>query len=98
MELKTGEKFRTTRSVLLRADFDFESEADGIKHCVGYVICKDVVLNEKGSYTFGVDSIVLQKLIATNPDCKKIEQLAIKNCKLFDDEVINVGSLADHHD
>jgi hypothetical protein len=45
-----------------------------------------------------VDSVVLQKLIATKPDFEKIEHLAIKNCKLFDDEVINVGSLADHHD
>ena len=98
MEIKTGEKFRTTRSVLLRADFDFESEANGIKRCAGYVICKDVVLTENGSYTFGVDSVVLQKLIATKPDFEIIEQLAIKNCKLFDDEIINVGSLADHHD
>ena len=98
MEIKTGEKFRTTRSVLLRADFDFESEADGIKRCVGYVLCKDVELYESGSYTFGVDSVVLQKLVATKPDFEKIEMLAIKNCKLFDDEVINIGSLADHHD
>ena len=94
MEIKTGTKIKA----LFRADFDFESEADGIKRCVGYVICKDVVLTENGGYTFGVDSVVLQKLIATKPDFEKIEHLAIKNCKLFDDEVINVGSLADHHD
>jgi len=94
MEIKKGTKI----NALFRADFDFESEANGIKRCAGYVICKDVVLSEKGSYTFGVDSVVLQKLIATRPDFEKIEHLAIKNCKLFDDEVINVGSLADHHD
>lgn len=94
MEIKTGTKIKA----LFRADFDFESEADGIKRCVGYVICKDVRLSENGSYAFSVESIVLQKLIATTPDFEKIEQLAIKNCKLFDDEIINVGSLADHHD
>lgn len=98
MELKTGVKIRTTKSILLRADFDFESEADGIKLCVGYVLCKDVELSENESYKFCVDSVVLQKLVAKKPDFEKIEQLAIKNCKLFDDEVINVGSLADHHD
>ena len=94
MEIKTGTKI----NALFRADFDFESEADGIKRCVGHVICKDVVLTEKGGYTFSVHSVVLQKLIATRPDFENIEHLAIKNCKLFDDEVINVGSLADHHD
>ena len=94
MKIKTGTKI----NALLRADFDFESEADGIKRCVGYVICKDVTLSENGGYTFGVDSVVLQKLIATKPDFENIEMLAIKNCKLFDDEIINVGSLADHHD
>ena len=94
MEIKTGTKIKA----LFRADFDFESEADGIKRCVGYVIYKDVVLSENGSYTFSVDSVVLQKLIATRPDFENIELLAIKNCKLFDDEVINVGSLADYHD
>ena len=94
MEIKTGTKIKA----LFRADFDFESEANGIKRCAGYVICKDVQLSENGSYTFSVESIVLQKLIATRPDFKNIEMLAIKNCKLFDDEVINVGSLADHHD
>ena len=94
MEIKTGTKIKA----LFRADFDFESEANGIKRCAGYVLCKDVVLTENGGYTFGVDSVVLQKLIATRPDFENIEMLAIKNCKLFDDEVINVGSLADHHD
>lgn len=94
MEYKTGTKI----NALFRADFNFSSEADGIKHCAGYVICKDVQLSEGGSYTFSVESIVLKKLIATTPDFETIEHLAIKNCKLFDEEVINVGSLAEHHD
>ena len=84
-------------NIYIRADFDFKDEKNGIKRCAGYVLCKDVELTES-SYTFSVDSVVLQKLIATKPDFEKIEQLAIKNCKLFDDEVINVGSLAEHHD
>ena len=82
----------------IRADFDFKSEADQIKHCTGYVICTDVQLGQNGSFSFSVDSVVIQKLIAKNPDFEKVEELAIRNCKLFDDEVINVGSLAEHHD
>ena len=82
---------------LFRADFDFKSEKDGIKRCAGYVICQDVQIQENGSFSFGVHSIIIQKLIAIKPDFDKINALAINNCKLFDD-VIDVGSLADHHD
>ena len=81
----------------IRADFDFKSEKDKIKHCAGYVICEDVQLGQNGEYTFKVNSVVLQKLIAKNPDFEVVEKLAIQNCKLFDDEIINVGNLADHH-
>ena len=82
----------------IRADFNFSDEKEQIRECKGYVICKDVELHENGSYTFGVQAVVLRKLIAIKPDFEKIEQLAIRNCKLFDDEIINVGSLADYHD
>ena len=82
----------------VRADFNFKDEATGILYCRGYVVCEDVELKEDGSYTFKVHSVVVQKFIGSAPDFEKIEHLAIKNCKLFDDEVINVGSLADHHD
>ena len=82
---------------LFRADFNFESEKDGIKRCVGYVICKDVQVEENGGCTFGVHSVVIQKLIAKKPDFDKINAMAINHCKLFE-EVIVVGSLADHHD
>lgn len=81
----------------IRADFDFNSEADQIKHCIGYVICEDVELHENGNSTFKVHSVIVQKLIAKNPNFEKVEELAIKNCKLFEEEIINVGSLADHH-
>lgn len=82
----------------IRADFDFQSEADQIKHCTGYVICEDVEIHENGNSTFKVHSVIVQKLIAKNPNFEKVEELAIKNCKLFEDEIINVGSLADYHD
>ncbi len=82
----------------VRADFDFKSEKDKITRCAGYIICEDVELHENGSYTFGVHSVIVQKLIAKNPDFERVEELAIQNCKLFDDEIINVGSLAEHHD
>ena len=82
----------------IRADFDFKSEKDKIKHCAGYVICKDVQLDQNGSYTFSVHSLIVKKLIAKNPNFEIIERLAVQNCKLFDDEVIKVGSLVEHHD
>ena len=82
--------------IYIRADFDFKSEKDGIKHCTGYVVCENVQVTENGS-TFGVHSIIIKKLIAKNPDFEKVEALAIQNCKLFDDEVINVGSLSAYH-
>lgn len=82
---------------LFRADFDFKAEAYGIKRCSGYVICKDVQMQENGGYTFGVHSVIIKKLIANKPDFDKINAMAINHCKLFDD-VIKVGSLADYHD
>lgn len=82
----------------IRADFDFQSEADKISRCAGYIICEDVELHENGVSSFKVHSVIVQKLIAKNPDFERVEMLAIQNCKLFDDEVINVGSLAEHHD
>ena len=82
---------------LIRADFEFSTEKENIKHCTGYVLCEDVQIKQGGGFTFGVHSIIIQKLIATNPDFEKIEQLAIQNCKLFEEETINIGSLADYH-
>ncbi len=82
----------------VRADFNFKDEATGILYCRGYVVCKDVELKEDGSYTFEVHSVVVQKFIGSAPDFEHIEKLAIQNCKLFDDEIIDVGSLAEHHD
>lgn len=84
-------------SIYVRADFDFKDEKNGIKHCTGYVVCKDVVMTDYGC-DFKVHSVVIKKLIAKNPNFEIVEKLAIQNCKLFDDEVINVGSLAEHHD
>lgn len=66
----------------VRADFDFKSEKDKIKHCTGYVVCYDVEQKDYGC-DFKVDRIVIKKLIATSPDFEKIEQLAIQNCKLL---------------
>jgi hypothetical protein len=85
----------------VRADFNFSYEAMEIKVCKGYVIGEFTPTEEGGD--FKPESVILQKLIATSPDFEKIEQLAIQNCKvLYDDneveEVINVGSFADHHD
>jgi hypothetical protein len=84
-------------SIYVRAYFDFKDEKNGIKHCTGYVVCEDVTPTEYGC-DFKVHSVVIKKLIAKKPDFEKLEQLAIQNCKVFDDEIINVGSLAEHHD
>ena len=81
----------------VRADFNFKDEATGILYCRGYVVCEDVQLSENGSYTFKVHSVVVQKFIGSAPNFKHIEKLAIQKCKLFDDEIIDVGSLAKHH-
>ena len=69
-------------SVLVRADFDFKDEKNGIKHCTGYVVCYDVEQKDYGC-DFKIDRIIINKLIATSPDFEKIEQLAIQNCKLL---------------
>ena len=69
-------------SVLVRADFDFKDEKNGIKHCTGYVVCYDVEQKDYGC-DFKIDRIIIKKLIATSPDFEKIEQLAIQNCKLL---------------
>ena len=72
-------------SIYVRADFDFKDEKNGIKHCTGYVICKDVVMTDYGC-DFKVHSVVIKKLIAKNPDFEKLEQLAIQNCKVLREE------------
>ena len=85
----------------IRADFNFADESELIKVCKGYVIGEFTPTAEGGD--FKPESVILQKLVAVSPDLKKVEELAIKNCRvLYDDneveEVINVGSLADYHD
>lgn len=83
----------------IRADFYFSDDAQKIKVCKGYVI-GDFTPTEEGG-DFKTQDVILQKLVAVNPDFKKIEAMAISNCKvLYDDEetVIDVGSLADYHD
>lgn len=83
----------------IRADFDFKDEALGIKACKGYVIGEFTPTEEGGD--FKPQDVILEKLVARSPNLKKIEALAIVNCKvLYDDEetVIDVGSLADYHD
>ena len=69
----------------VRADFDFKSEKDKIKHCTGYVVCYDVVQKDY-SCDFKVHSVIIKKLIAKNPDFDKLEQLAIQNCKVLREE------------
>jgi len=83
----------------IRADFNFSYEAMEIKVCKGYVIGEFTPTEEGGD--FKPESVILEKLIAKAPDFKKVEELAIENCRvLYDEEetVINVGSLADYHD
>ena len=82
-----------------RADFDFKDEALRIKVCKGYVIGEFTPTEEGGD--FKPQDVILERLVAKSPNLKKIEALAIANCKvLYDDEetVIDVGSLADYHD
>lgn len=85
--------------MLIRADFDFKDDAQKIKVCKGYVIGDFTPTQEGGN--FRPEKVILEKLVAVSPDFKKIEQMAIANCKvLYDDEetVIDIGSLAEYHD
>jgi hypothetical protein len=83
----------------IRADFKFSNSEEKIKLAIGYVIGEFTPTEEGGD--FKPESVILEKLIAKAPDFKKVEELAIVNCRvLYDEEetVINVGSLADYHD
>ena len=85
----------------IRADFNFTDENKLIKVCKGYVIGEFTPTAEGGD--FKPEDVILERLVAVSPDLKKIEAMAIANCKvLYDDneveEVINVGRLADYHD
>ena len=85
----------------IRADFNFSYDAQEIKVCKGYVIGEFTPTEEGGD--FKPEKTILERLVAVSPDLKKIEAMAIANCKvLYDDneveEVINVGRLADYHD
>ena len=85
----------------IRADFNFADESELIKVCKGYVIGEFTPTAEGGD--FKPEDVILERLVAVSPDLKKVEAMAIANCKvLYDDneveEVINVGSLADYHD
>ena len=85
----------------IRADFNFSDETEKIRECKGYVIGEFTPTQDGGD--FKPEDVILERLVARSPDLKKIEAMAISNCKvLYDDneveEVINVGSLADYHD
>lgn len=83
----------------IRADFSFSDDAQKIKMCKGHIIGEFTPTEEGGN--FRPDKIIILKLIAKNPDFRKIEELAIQHCKvLYDDEetVIDVGSLAEHRE
>ena len=82
----------------IRADFDFKEEAMGIKACKGYVIGEFTPTAEGGN--FKPEKTILERLVAVSPDFEKIEQLAIMKCKVIydEEEVINIGSVADYHD
>ena len=85
----------------IRADFDFKEEAMEIKACKGYVIGEFTPTEEGGD--FKPEDVILERLVAKSPDLKKIEAMAIANCKvIYDDseveEVINIGSLAENRE
>ena len=68
----------------IRADFDFKEEAMGIKACKGYVIGEFTPTEEGGD--FKPEKVILQKLKAKAPNFQKVEELAIKNCRVLYDE------------
>ena len=82
----------------IRADFNFADESELIKVCKGYVIGEFTPTAEGGD--FKPERTILERLVAVSPDFEKIEQLAIMKCKVIydEEEVINIGSVADYHD
>lgn len=82
----------------IRADFNFSDETEQIRECKGYVIGEFTPTAEGGD--FKPEKTILERLVAVSPDFEKIEQLAIKYCKVIydDSEVKNIGSVADYHD
>jgi hypothetical protein len=68
----------------IRADFNFCNSEEKIKIAKGYVIGVFTPTEEGGD--FKPEEVILQKLIAKAPDFKKIEELAIANCRVLYDE------------
>ena len=68
----------------IRADFNFNDDAQNIKVCKGYVIGDFTPTQEGGN--FRPEKVIVQKLVATAPDFDKIEQMAIQKCKVLYDE------------
>ena len=68
----------------IRADFNFSNSEERIDLAVGYVIGEFTPTEEGGD--FKPEEVILQKLIAKAPDFKKIEELAIENCRVLYDE------------
>ena len=68
----------------IRADFNFSNSEEQIDLAVGYVIGEFTPTEEGGD--FKPEEVILQKLIAKAPDFKKIEELAIENCRVIYDE------------
>ena len=69
----------------IRADFNFSNSEEKIKIAKGYVIGEFTPTEEGGD--FKPEEVILQKLIAKAPDFKKIEELAIENCRCIYDEI-----------
>ena len=67
-----------------RSEFNFTDLTNGIKKAYGFAIC-EVTPTTDGA-DLKVIKIILKKLIATNPDFEKLEQLAIQNCKVLREE------------
>lgn len=69
----------------IRADFNFSNSEEKIDLAVGYVIGEFTPTEEGGD--FKPEKVILEKLKAKAPNFKKVEELAIKNCRCIYDEI-----------
>lgn len=68
----------------IRADFNFSNSEERIDLAIGYVIGEFTPTEEGGD--FKPEKVILQKLKAKAPNFQKVEELAIKNCRVLYDE------------
>ncbi len=71
----------------VRADFNFSDSAEKIKECIGYVVGEFTPKEYGGD--FKPENVYINRFVGSTTDFKKLEELAVKNCKVvYDDKEV----------